>query len=136
MKSNNSWSGLCAGLREGDGLDAFRKDSSSPSSNQKSVDRHLQRFAGQARRALSLSLADCADPRLHHFHIHEVALEPGGALLVSVRGPAEEWPEAMLAFEACTGRLRADLARLVPSKQVPRLQFQFHPEEEGACDDA
>ncbi len=135
MKSNHSWSGLCAGLREGDGLDAFRKEAASRGGNQKSVNRHLQRFAGQARRALSLSLADCTDPRLRCFHIHEVALEPGGALLVSVRGPCDEWPEAMLAFEACTGRLRADLARLVPSKQVPRLQFQFHPEEKGGHDE-
>lgn len=135
MKSNHSWSGLCAGLREGDGLDAFQKHAAPRSGNQKSVNRHLQRFAGQARRALSLSLADCADPRLYAFHIHEVALAPGGALRVAMRGPVESWPQAMHALDGCTGRLRADLARLVPSKQVPRLQFHFCPEEEGGHDE-
>ncbi|MEE9404343.1 MAG: hypothetical protein V3V20_05590 [Algisphaera sp.] len=93
----------------------------------RSADWRDRRLCGQVRRAVQMGLADCGDPLLQALVVESV--EPAmrsSSLQVGVSFSMDEIVDAELLsarLAAVSGRLRADVSRLIHRKKTPQLVF-------------
>lgn len=95
-------------------------------------DHKTLRLCRQVERAVSLTLAgECGDERLDGLHVRSVTPAPGPGQLMVTLSAAPEKTDLVEAY-ACLGQVegffRAELARMIHRKRVPRLSFRILPE--------
>ena len=109
------------------GLNQKRRRGKRRRQRQDAHDHRDRRLCGQVRRAVQLGLADCGDPDLQAVVVEAVAPAARSACLeVSVSVSVDRAPEDLAArLTAVTGRLRADVARMIHRKKTPNLRFRW-----------